>query len=409
MELSGQSRVDMEVVKRFILKAGRWEYAVLCLLVILNLAIHFTIINNPPEVVFDEVYYVEDAQNILEEHTTTRLEHPPLGKLLISSGIAVFGDNPVGWRTLPILFGTANIVLLYLICRRLQMSWTASNIAVFLLTFENLSFVHGSIAMLDVFNLTFMLLSFWFYLRRSYPLSAVSVAIASLIKLTGVFAMGVIFLHWLITRRTGKVRFIASMALAPLVFLLLMPIFEFAIYHHGTSLISGIREMINISLSLTSSTVTQPFATPPWIWLLTPKVMPYSYSPHYFGAISFNLWVLIIPAFLYMTFRGVKKDQAGLFGAVWFAGTYLVWIFITLITDRVTYIYYFYPAVGAICIGLGIGLSKLVDFWKKRRDGKLRWVAIMFVIFFLLLHLGVFITLAPVNPWPVERLLIPLM
>jgi len=138
-------------------------------------------------------------------------------------------------------------------------------------------------------------------------------------------------------------------------------------------------------------------------------VMPYFYGPHYFGAISFNLWALIIPAFLYMTFRAVKKDEAGLFGAVWFAGTYLVWIFITLITDRVTYIYYFYPAVGAICIGLGMGLSKLVDFWRERQDGKLRWAAIMFVVFFLLLHLGVFIVLAPVNPWLVERLLVPLM
>jgi dolichyl-phosphate-mannose-protein mannosyltransferase len=399
----------MEVVKRFILRAGRREYTVLCLLVILNLAIHFSIINNPPEVIFDEVYYVEDAQNILEEHTTERIEHPPLGKLLITSGIAVFGNNPVGWRTLPILFGTANIVLLYLICRRLRMSRMASNIAVFLLTFENLSFVHGGMAMLDVFSLTFMLFSFWFYLRRSYPLSAISVVLASLAKLTGVFALGIIFLHWLIARRTGKVRFIASMALAPVVFLLLMPVFEFAIYHHWTGLFSGIREMLDVSLSLTSSVAAHSFATRPWIWVIMPKVMPYFYGPHYFGAISFNLWALIIPAFLYMTFRAVKKDEAGLFGAVWFAGTYLVWIFVALITDRVTYIYYFYPAVGAICIGIGMGLSKLVDFWKERRDGKLRWMAIMFVVFFLMLHLGVFIILAPVNPWLVERLLVLLM
>lgn len=399
----------MEVVKRFILRAGRREYTVLCLLVILNLAIHFSIINNPPEVIFDEVYYVEDAQNILEEHTTERIEHPPLGKLLITSGIAVFGNNPVGWRTLPILFGTANIVLLYLICRRLRMSRTASNIAVFLLTFENLSFVQGGLAMLDVFSLTFMLFSFWFYLRRSYPLSAISVVLASLAKLTGVFALGIIFLHWLIARRTRKIRFIASMALAPVVFLLLMPVFEFAIYHHWTSLFSGIREMLDVSLSLTSSAAAHSFATRPWIWVIMPKVMPYFYGPHYFGAISFNLWALIIPAFLYMTIRAVKKDEAGLFGAVWFAGTYLVWIFIALITDRVTYIYYFYPAVGAICIGIGMGLSKLVDFWKERRDGKLRWMAIMFVVFFLMLHLGVFIILAPVNPWLVERLLVLFM
>jgi len=246
------------------------------------------------------------------KHITTRVEHLPLGKLLISSGIAVLGDNPVSWRTLPILFGTANIVLLYLICRRLRISRTASNIAVFLLTFENLSFVHGGLTMFDVF-------------------------------------------------------------------------------------------------SLTSSTVGHPFATRPWIWLIMPKVMPYFYNPNYFGAISFNLWALIIPAFLYMIFRAVKKDEAGFFGSAWFISTYVVWIFIALITDRVTYIYYFYPAVGAICIGIGIGFSRLVDFWREKQSGKLKWGAIMFVVFFLLLHLGIFIMLAPVNPWQVQKLLVPSM
>ena len=132
-------------MKQFIRKLVRWEYACLALLVAANLAIHFTIINNPPVVIFDETYYITDARTILVEHTTNRTEHPPLGKLLITSGVALFGDNPVGWRTLSILFGTANIVLLYLICRSLTMSVRASNMAAFLLTFENLSFVQGSI------------------------------------------------------------------------------------------------------------------------------------------------------------------------------------------------------------------------------------------------------------------------
>ncbi|MDD5038880.1 MAG: phospholipid carrier-dependent glycosyltransferase [Dehalococcoidales bacterium] len=395
----------MEIVKRLFNRLARWEYFWLCLLVIVNLVVHFSIINNPSELVLDETYYVSNAREILQEHTTKLREHPPLGKLIIAANMALLGDNPVGWRTFPILFGTANIMLLYLICRELDMSRRAANICVFLLTFENLSFVQGSIAMLDVFNLTFMLLSFWLYLRRHYPFSAVSVALATLVKLTGAFAIFVIFLHWLIDRRDMPVYFMASAALAPLSFLLLMPAFEFVIYHRLVDFISSIKVMLTGSASITFATHSHPHAIRPWEWLIIPKIMPYHYHPNYFGAISFTLWALIIPTVVYMTVLAVRKNRAGLFGALWFAGTYLVWIPMDLITDRLTYVFYFYPTIGAICIGLGMGLSQMIDFWREKTTGKLRWAALIAVLVFLLLHLVVFILLSPLNPWPIENML----
>ena len=393
----------METVKRFIKKLGRWEYTCLCLLVIANLAIHFAVINNPPKVIFDETYYVTDARTITANHTTNRTEHPPLGKLLITSSISLFGDNPLGWRTFSVLFGTANILLLYLICRNLMMSVRTSNLAIFLLTFENLSFVQSSVAMLDVFSLTFMLLSFWLYLKQNYPLSAVSVALAALAKLTGVFALPAIFLHWLIVRRKRTVYFGASMLLAPLSFLLLTPALEFIIYRRLVDFVYYTKIMFTQSASLTFATNTHPMRLQPWDMVTLPRVMPYEFNPHYFAAISFTLWALIVPIFIYMIIKAVKKSEAGLFGVLWFTGTYLVWIPITLITDRVTYLYYFYPAVGAVCIGISMGLSQLIDFWRNRPAGKLRWAAIVGVVLFLLLHLAVFIILAPVNPWSIEK------
>jgi dolichyl-phosphate-mannose-protein mannosyltransferase len=392
-------------MKQLINRVCRWEYACLCLLVVVNLVLHFSIINNPPKIVLDEVYYVADAQEILHQHNTERMEHPPLGKLLIAYSVALFGDNPVGWRTSSILFGTANIVLLFLICRRLGMSYMATNLAAFLLTFENLSFVQSSLAMLDVFSLTFMLLSFWLYLRGNYPLSVIAVVLATLAKLTGAFAILVILLHWLIVRRDKKIHFMLSMFLAPLSFVLFMPLLQFAIFHHLTNFIDDIKVMLSGTASLTFATVQHPSASPPWEWLILPKVMPYSYNPHYLGAISFTLWALIIPIFLYMIFRAVKKNDAAFFGALWFACTYLVWIAIVLVTDRVTYVYYFYPAIGAICIGLGMVLSQGIEFWKGRQ-GRARWVVLSGVLFFLVLHLAIFAVLVPLNPWPIENLIL---
>ncbi len=77
----------------------------------------------------------------------------------------------------------------------------------------------------------------------------------------------------------------------------------------------------------------------------------------------------------------------------------VVWIPISMVTDRISFVYYFYPTVGAICIGLGLGVSQLLTLWKTRADGKLRWVAMLAVLGYLLLHVGVFVILSPVFNW----------
>lgn len=122
----------------------KWEYFWLCLIVIVTLAMHFAIVDNVKELILDEQHYIPDARSISVNHTTERVENPPLAKLINVAGLDIFGDNPYGWRVFPILFGTASIVLLYFLCRRLDMSPETSSIAAFLLAFENLAGLSGS-------------------------------------------------------------------------------------------------------------------------------------------------------------------------------------------------------------------------------------------------------------------------
>lgn len=157
--------------------------------------------------------------------------------------------------------------------------------------------------------------------------------------------------------------------------------------------------MLTMGSNLTFTNITAGNASRPWDWILRPEIMAYWYEPHYIGAISFTIWALIIPAVLYMVFRAAKGSSAGLFGVSWFVSTYLLWIPVSLITDRISYLYYFYPTVGAICIGLGLGLSQLLGVWETRRDGKLRWVAMLAVSGYLLLHVSVFAVLSPLSTW----------
>ena len=392
-------------IKRSLYRAYRWQYFWLCLLVVVTLAMHFAIITSPSELILDERHYIPDAINIIEEHETTRAEHPPLAKLIIAGGVKLFGDNPFGWRFFSVVFGTATIVLFYFLCRRLNLSRDATSIATFLLALENMTFVQASVAMLDVYCLTFMMAAFLLYASRQYAASGIAVGLSALAKLNGALAAPVVFFHWLF-RRQGRSRWFAlTVVMAPVAFVGLMLLLDLAIVRDFSALVdpfSRIKTMLSLSSSLTFATVDHPSMSRPWEWLIYYKPMGYYYSPHYLSAISPSIWALVIPTFGYVVYKAVKGSQAGLFGAAWFAGTYLVWIPLSLITDRVSYIYYFYPTVGAICLGLGLGLSQLLDFYRERRPGKLKRTVLALFIFYLSFHLICLFLLGPFFPtyWP---------
>src|SRR5450830_838206 len=71
---------------------------------LISLALRVINLGSIKSFIFDEVYYVDGARDLMKygvEVSGSKPEfivHPPLGKWMIASGIKVFGDNPVGWR-----------------------------------------------------------------------------------------------------------------------------------------------------------------------------------------------------------------------------------------------------------------------------------------------------------------------
>ncbi len=379
------------------------HYLGLAILVLATLILHFSIITQPGEPVFDEQHYVPEARAILEGRDVQHPEHPALGKLFIVSGVFLFGDNPVGWRFFSVIFGTVSILLFYLICRRLSLPPGVALIAAFLVALENLSFLQASVAMLDVYSLTFMLGAFWLYLRKNYVSSGISAGLAALVKLTGALAVLIIFLHWLFTRREKPGKLLAVALTSAVSFGLLLPLVHFLASGRLVSPFARIETMLGLSSSLTFPSTSSEAFSRPWDWILRPEIMFYWYDPHYIGAISFSLWALIIPAVLYMFFRAVKGSEIGMFGLAWFAGAYLVWIPLSLVTDRISFVYYFYPAIGAVAIGVAMGMSHLLGLGRNAANPLLGWLPVTAVSVYLLIHLGVFVVLSPVFaqwvPW----------
>ena len=403
----------MKSALTFLKKLYRWQYIWLCLIVLATLALHFAIVAMPNSLILDENHYIKEARGIIADHTFTFLEHPPLSKLLITAGIEVFGDNTMGWRFFSILFGTGGIIIFYFIGRKLNLSNRAASIATFVLAFENMTFIQNSVAMLDVFYLFFMLAAFLLYLTRKYWASGIAVGLSALGKVVGALAMPVLIIHWFLSRVPRSRWFAIAVVLSIITFALLLPMLEFAVTRDFVNPVDRVKTMFDLAGSLTFHNTTHPSMAYPWEWVINPlKIMPFAYDPHYISMVSPSVWVLIIPAFGYLLYLAIKRDEAGLFGTAWFFCTYLLWIPLILITDRISYPFYFYPTVGAVCLGIGMGLSRLIDIFKERTSGKLKWTVFGIVTFFFVAHIVSFIILYPAFPmkayyWVLALLNIP--
>lgn len=105
----------------------------------------------PSKLVFDEVHYVPAARALLSLSGPVNIEHPLFGKELIAFGIAIFGDNPIGWRALSTLAGTATVLAVYAIALGLTGRGRPALFAGVLALTGNTVFVQARIAMLDGF------------------------------------------------------------------------------------------------------------------------------------------------------------------------------------------------------------------------------------------------------------------
>ena len=141
-------------------------------------------------------------------------------------------------------------------------------------------------------------------------------------------------------------QFVASLILSGLAFMLLYAAMDAAIYLKLVDFVTGFRNAMSATDSLTFITAKHVSESRPWEWAFNLEIMPYWYGPHYIGLVSFPVWALIVPTVVYTAFRSIKKDTAALFSIASFIGVYRVDP-TDIATNRISFIYYFlrrYPA-----------------------------------------------------------------
>jgi dolichyl-phosphate-mannose-protein mannosyltransferase len=165
------------------LRPSYWAWVGPILIMLFGGFIRFYRLSQPNAVVFDETYYVPDANSILRhgvelnhvKNVNTLLlqgnpnfllksgeivAHPPLGKIMMAMGQWTFGLTPFGWRFSVAVIGTVSILMTARIARRMTGSTLLGCIAGLLLALDGLELVLSRTSILDIFLMFWVLAAF---------------------------------------------------------------------------------------------------------------------------------------------------------------------------------------------------------------------------------------------------------
>lgn len=372
------------------------------------------------ETYFDEIYFVRTAEQYLHLQWPYEWTHPPLGKLIQASGIAIFGFSPFGWRIMGVIFATLMIPVMYLLGRKLFGTWIGAFASTFLLTLDFMHFTMGRMGTADTYLVFFSLLSQLFFLvylldvlRNGWKTSVFPLFLAVLF-----FALG-FSTKWLVLYGfLGELAILLALRLKETIklkdrlyakasaffdrpflqlccFLLIAILVYFLTYIPdmlaGRTLV-GVLELQGTMYNYHATLVaTHPFSSPWWSWsLLFNPLNPATHVPLWLSSSTLpnNIVSTIVllgnPAVWWVGFAFVimvteealrSKNLPAIFITVFFFFQWLPYVLIS----RITFVYHFYVNVPFLCLATAYFLNK---YWKTKW-GKAATIAYFAVVVFL--------------------------
>jgi 4-amino-4-deoxy-L-arabinose transferase-like glycosyltransferase len=351
--------------------------------------------------IFDEAFYVNAARRIADEpadrepdtyarapaKTDPNAEHPQLAKLVMAGGIELFGDRPLAYRLPSMLAGVAALLLMFALVRAAGGSpWLALG-ATSVMAADNLFFVHGRIAMLDIYVLAFMLGGVLLYLRDRPALAGLVLGIGASAKLVGIYALFIVGLlelgRRIVARRREDIERDRSpldalgvcIAVTLVAYAVSLELLDLAVpaYDPGTgerytNVLEHTRHMLDYAVKLTNSPGgPSGIASYPWTWLTGRGTIPYLtvaeearangevIATHteiaFRGALNPFLLFVTLPALFAVADQAWRRGRdVDLLALAWFAGTMVPFTLQAIFQERTTYVFYLLATLPALCI-----------------------------------------------------------
>jgi dolichyl-phosphate-mannose--protein O-mannosyl transferase len=363
------------------IEGGRRAALICVLLGLVALAFRLPGLGHPERPVYDEEFFVpRDAPAGARASILPDLTHPPLAMLAIQAGVAVFGDNAIGWRFPSALAGALLAAVFYLTAREALGRERAALIAAGLFVCDNLFLLMSRLAMTNVCGLLFQVAAVGLCLRASRDErllrpwmmglgAAIGLALATRwtsIPLAAFLALVFVF------RRGVRLRRPSELWLAVLAFALLPVVVYVASYVPWLAEGHSLRDLAWLQQAMwnhhAAASYPHPYSSPwhSWPWLVRPSLFHYeapdAQRPFVTVLLAIGnplLWWASVPAVLAVLVRGiVRRDARANLCALGFAVTWGVWARSPL---GLVFAHYFLEALVWACLALGLLLDTALE------------------------------------------------
>ena len=329
---------------------------------------------------FDEIYHARTAWEHLNNVYPYEITHPPLGKLIISLGIMLFGMTPFGWRFSGTLFGVLMLPLMYIFAKKLFGSRRSAFAVMLLMATDFMHYTQTRIATIDTYSVFFIILMYLFmylYISEDRPLwlalSGVAFGLGAASKWTSLYAgagLAVIWAAYRIYKRRDGFRAFIKNCLFCVVFFILIPcvIYYLSYIPYGTA--SGVTNIFSADyLDIVISnqeymfsyhsnlSATHPYSSVWYQWVLDIRPILY-YLQYYPGDFRSSFGAFVNPvlcwggliAVIVLVYRAVsKRDATAAFIVVGYLAQLVPWMFVT----RLTFEYHYFPCTVFLALALG--------------------------------------------------------
>ena len=380
---------------------------------------------------FDEIYHARTAYENIENIYPYEVSHPPLGKLIISLGIRLFGMTPFGWRFMGTLFGVLMLPAMYVFLKRLFSRSLVASACTAIFAFDFMHLVQTRIATIDTYGVFFTILMYLFmylYLtaergtaRRTVylGLSGLCFGLGAASKWTCVYSGAGLGVIWLLERimrgaqmrreeRMGDyARETAALILWSILFFVIVPCAVYYVSYYPYGKASGMsgagmffrRDYLDIVLENQKFMFTyhngvhseHPYSSRWYQWIFDIRPILY-YLRYYDGGTRASFGAFLNPVLCWGGLISIfamghlalrRRDRRAGFILLGYLAQLVPWMLI----GRTTFEYHYFPSAVFLTLALGYVFELVIEH---RRT----WRRMVFGVTFM--SLGLFVVFYPV-------------
>lgn len=347
---------------------------------------------------FDEIYHARTAYEQLHDIEPYECVHPPLGKIIISIPVKLFGMTPFHYRVMGNIAGILMILVMYFIGKELFKKESYGLVAAAIMALDGMHFVQTRIATVDSFLVLFCLLAFLFMIKyihlgkeeqekkklKNLFFSGLFIGMAIATKWTAFFvALGLAilffahFIYHIIQDKFSKKD--VKLILYCILFFVIVPIVIYLLSYVPLFLNEGcrIKEMksfidyqLNIYNYHSKLEAEHPFTSSWYTWPILYKPMWYYVKYYANDMVStmscmgnpFIWWTSIASTLFSLVYAIIKREKTILPVLVLIATTWLPYFFI----GRIMFIYHYFITLPFVMLTIVFLLKNIEEKWKTK-------------------------------------------